>query len=102
MAVNKVPTKPGTGLGAPGLASETWDPTDPRGRSIAENATRAVAEGHIRFTPDQYRKTYMEWMSKIYDWCISRQLWWGHRIPAWHCAACQDRKSTRLNSSHAN
>jgi valyl-tRNA synthetase len=89
MAVNKVPTKPGTGLGAPGLASETWDPTDPRGRSIAENATRAVAEGHIRFTPDQYRKTYMEWMSKIYDWCISRQLWWGHRIPAWHCAACQ-------------
>ena len=57
--------------------------------SIAALSTRAVAEGHVRFTPDQHRKTYMEWMSKIYDWCISRQLWWGHRIPAWHCAACQ-------------
>jgi valyl-tRNA synthetase len=57
--------------------------------SIATLSTRAVAEGHVRFTPDQHRKTYMEWMSKIYDWCISRQLWWGHRIPAWHCAACQ-------------
>jgi valyl-tRNA synthetase len=56
--------------------------------SIAALATRAVADGHIKFTPDQYRKTYMEWMSKIYDWCISRQLWWGHRIPAWHCSAC--------------
>jgi valyl-tRNA synthetase len=83
LAVNKIPTKPG----APHL-EEMWDPDDPRGRSIADNATRAVAEGHIRFTPDQHRKTYMEWMSKIYDWCISRQLWWGHRIPAWHCAAC--------------
>src|ERR1039458_8709760 len=98
LAVNKVPTKPGAShLGVPGelarrgehLASEMWDPDDPRGRSIADNATRAVAEGHVRFTPDQHRKTYMEWMSKIYDWCISRQLWWGHRIPAWHCAACQ-------------
>ncbi len=97
LAVNKVPTKPGAPhLGVPGelarrgehLASEMWDPDDPRGRSIADNATRAVAEGHVRFTPDQHRKTYMEWMSKIYDWCISRQLWWGHRIPAWHCAAC--------------
>jgi valyl-tRNA synthetase len=84
LAVNKVPTKPG----APHLASEMWDSNDPRGRSIADNATRAVAEGHVRFTPDQHRKTYMEWMSKLYDWCISRQLWWGHRIPAWHCAAC--------------
>ena len=35
-----------------------------------------------------YSKTYLEWMTNIHDWCISRQLWWGHRIPAWHCAAC--------------
>ncbi len=35
-----------------------------------------------------YQKIYMEWMNNIHDWCISRQLWWGHRIPAWHCAAC--------------
>jgi valyl-tRNA synthetase len=55
---------------------------------LAEKAIRAVDEGHIKFTPDQYRKTYDEWMKNIHDWCISRQLWWGHRIPAWHCAAC--------------
>ena len=58
------------------------------GDSIAANAIAAVEKGFIRFTPDQYRKTYDEWMKNIYDWCISRQLWWGHRIPAWHCGAC--------------
>ena len=58
------------------------------GESIAVNAIAAVEKGYIRFTPDQYRKTYDEWMKNIYDWCISRQLWWGHRIPAWHCGAC--------------
>jgi valyl-tRNA synthetase len=73
LAVNKAPATPHAGG-----SQET----------IAELATRAVADGHIRFTPDQYRKTYMDWMSKIYDWCISRQLWWGHRLPAWHCAVC--------------
>lgn len=58
------------------------------GNSIAENAIAAVREGHIQFTPEMYAKTYFEWMNNIHDWCISRQLWWGHRIPAWHCAAC--------------
>jgi valyl-tRNA synthetase len=56
--------------------------------SIAANAIAAVRDGHIQFVPEMYRKTYMEWMTNIHDWCISRQLWWGHRIPAWHCAAC--------------
>ena len=56
---------------------------------LADKAIAAVEEGHIRFTPDQYRKTYFEWMRNIHDWCISRQLWWGHRIPAWHCASCE-------------
>ncbi len=56
--------------------------------SIAQTAIDAVAQGHIKFTPDMYSKTYMEWMTNIHDWCISRQLWWGHRIPAWHCADC--------------
>ncbi|MFP5206871.1 MAG: class I tRNA ligase family protein, partial [Acidobacteriota bacterium] len=42
----------------------------------------------IRFTPEMYEKTYLNWMENIHDWCISRQLWWGHRIPAWHCAVC--------------
>ena len=58
--------------------------------SIADNARAAVDKGHIKFTPDQYRKTYDEWMKNIYDWCISRQLWWGHRIPAWHCGTCHE------------
>ena len=56
---------------------------------LADRAIEAVEKGHIRFTPEQYAKTYFEWMRNIHDWCISRQLWWGHRIPAWHCAACQ-------------
>ena len=60
------------------------------GNSIAADAIRAVEEGHIRFTPEQYRKTYDEWMKNIHDWCLSRQLWWGHRIPAWHCAKCPE------------
>jgi valyl-tRNA synthetase len=57
---------------------------------LADKAIEAVEQGHIRFTPDQYRKTYEEWMKNIHDWCISRQLWWGHRIPAWHCGACNE------------
>jgi len=57
--------------------------------SIAENAIFAVSHKHIKFTPEMYEKTYMEWMNNIHDWCISRQLWWGHRIPAWHCGGCQ-------------
>ncbi len=56
--------------------------------SIAANAIAAVRDGHIKFTPEMYSKTYFEWMNNIHDWCISRQLWWGHRIPAWHCGAC--------------
>ncbi len=55
---------------------------------LADKAIAAVEQGHIRFSPDQYGKTYFEWMRNIHDWCISRQLWWGHRIPAWHCASC--------------
>jgi valyl-tRNA synthetase len=55
---------------------------------LADKAIEAVDKGYIKFTPDQYRKTYDEWMKNIHDWCISRQLWWGHRIPAWHCGDC--------------
>jgi valyl-tRNA synthetase len=63
------------------------------GASMAEKAIAAVKSGPdgkkaIQFTPEQYEKTYLNWMENIYDWCISRQLWWGHRIPAWHCATC--------------
>jgi valyl-tRNA synthetase len=58
------------------------------GLSLADKAIAAVRDGHVRITPDHYSKTYFEWMNNLHDWCISRQLWWGHRIPAWHCSAC--------------
>ncbi|HET8547288.1 MAG TPA: valine--tRNA ligase, partial [Bryobacteraceae bacterium] len=59
-----------------------------RMKPLAEPAIRVVEDGRIRFVPDNWSKTYFEWMYNIRDWCISRQLWWGHRIPAWHCANC--------------
>ena len=52
---------------------------------LADRAIAAVTEGHIRFTPENYKIIYLNWMANIYDWCISRQLWWGHQIPAWYC-----------------
>ncbi|MGA8878171.1 MAG: valine--tRNA ligase, partial [Candidatus Korobacteraceae bacterium] len=54
-------------------------------KPLAERAIAVVESGDIKFVPENYTKTYFEWMRNIYDWCISRQLWWGHRIPAWHC-----------------
>ena len=57
---------------------------------LAQPAIRAVEDGRIRILPDNYRKIYLDWMNNIHDWCISRQLWWGHRIPAWHCEACNE------------
>jgi valyl-tRNA synthetase len=57
-------------------------------KPLAERAIEVVQNGDIKFVPENYAKTYFEWMGKIYDWCISRQLWWGHRIPAWHCKPC--------------
>ena len=62
---------------------------------LADKAIEAVETGVIRFTPEQYKKTYFEWKRNIHDWCISRQLWWGHRIPAWHCANCREMTVAR-------
>ena len=56
---------------------------------LAQEAIKVVEEGKIQFIPPNWAKTYFEWMYNIHDWCISRQLWWGHRIPAWHCQACR-------------
>jgi len=53
---------------------------------LAEKAIGAVESGKTKFVPELWTKTYMHWMTNIRDWCISRQLWWGHRIPAWHCS----------------
>jgi len=78
VAVNKQPTAGTCSHGSHTMAE------------VAVAAVTANAEGEkpIRFTPSMYEKTYLNWMANIYDWCISRQLWWGHRIPAWHCAVC--------------
>ena len=57
-------------------------------QELAGPAIRVVDEGRIRITPDNYKKIYLDWMGNLHDWCISRQLWWGHRIPVWYCDAC--------------
>jgi valyl-tRNA synthetase len=57
---------------------------------LAREAIRVVEEGDITFIPSNWAKTYFEWMYNIHDWCISRQLWWGHRIPAWYCQECDE------------
>lgn len=54
-------------------------------KPLAEPAMAAVRDGRIRFTPESWTKVYLDWMENIRDWCISRQIWWGHRIPAWYC-----------------
>ncbi len=57
-------------------------------KPLAEEAIRVVREGETKFVPERFTKTYMNWMENVRDWCISRQLWWGHQIPAWTCADC--------------
>ena len=57
---------------------------DPTGKSIAQKAIDAVQSGQVRFVPENWVNTYNQWMNNIQDWCISRQLWWGHQIPAWY------------------
>ncbi|NMM10732.1 MAG: valine--tRNA ligase [Polaromonas sp.] len=57
---------------------------DPTGKSIAQKAIDAVDSGAVKFVPEQWVNTYHQWMGNIQDWCISRQLWWGHQIPAWY------------------
>jgi len=66
---------------------------------LSDKAIAAVKEGHIKFTPEMYAKTYLNWMENIHDWCISRQLWWGHRIPAWHCSVCHKTTVSREDAT---
>ncbi len=75
---------------------------------LADRAIEVVESGDVKFVPENYSKTYFEWMRTIHDWCISRQLWWGHRIPAWHCKDCHEiivareapSKCTKCAGSH--
>ncbi|MBP3623874.1 MAG: valine--tRNA ligase, partial [Oscillospiraceae bacterium] len=55
---------------------------------LAKAAIEVVKDGRIKFVPERFTKTYLNWMENVHDWCISRQLWWGHQIPAWYCADC--------------
>ena len=57
-------------------------------KPLAEEAIRVIKDGTIKFVPERFSKTYLNWMENVHDWCISRQLWWGHQIPAWYCDAC--------------
>jgi len=59
-----------------------------RMESLAKNAKAAVESGEVTFVPDRFTKVFHNWMDNIQDWCISRQLWWGHRIPVWYCQDC--------------
>ncbi len=70
---------------------------------LAKPAIEAVQSGKIKFSPESWEKTYYDWMFNIRDWCISRQLWWGHQIPAWYCGNCQEvtvDKQAPLQCSH--
>jgi valyl-tRNA synthetase len=58
-------------------------------KPLAQKAIEAVESGEITIVPENYKQIYLNWMNNIYDWCISRQLWWGHRIPAWTCDGCK-------------
>ena len=64
-------------------------------KPLAEPAIKVVREGKTKFIPERFDKTYFNWMENIRDWCISRQLWWGHRIPAWYCDDCGEITVTR-------
>ncbi len=66
------------------VAMNKVSPQDPTGKSIAQKAIDAVQSGQVSFVPENWVNTYNQWMNNIQDWCISRQLWWGHQIPAWY------------------
>jgi valyl-tRNA synthetase len=80
IAVNRKPNTGGASMAELAIAA-----AKPRAEGSGADGKKA-----IRITPENYEKIYLDWMTNLHDWCISRQLWWGHRIPAWHCAGCQE------------
>ena len=68
-----------------------------RMKPLAEPAIKAVKSKKLTFTPPRWTKVYLNWMENIQDWCISRQIWWGHRIPVWYCNACISREASAKN-----
>ena len=69
-------------------------------KPMAEAAMEAVRDGRIKIVPERFTKVYFNWLEGIQDWCISRQLWWGHRIPVWYCADCEQMTVTREDPTH--
>ncbi len=69
----------------PLISEQWWIHIDP----LAQPAIEAVNNGDIEFVPTRFKRTYLHWMENIQDWCISRQIWWGHRIPVWYCDECE-------------
>ncbi|MFW6279134.1 MAG: valine--tRNA ligase [Bacillota bacterium] len=79
------------------LVSQQWFvKMDP----LAEPAIEAVKNGDVTFVPERFERVYLNWMENIKDWCISRQLWWGHRIPVWYCQDCQEVIVRREEPTH--
>ena len=68
-------------------------------KTLAEEAIRSVNDGETKFVPERFTKNYMNWMNNIRDWCISRQLWWGHQIPVWYCADCGHMTCSREDAT---
>ena len=88
---NMVPVCARTGQVVEPMLTDQWfvamnkvSESDPTGKSIAQKAIDAVHSGEVKFVPENWINTYNQWMNNIQDWCISRQLWWGHQIPAWY------------------
>jgi valyl-tRNA synthetase len=71
-------------------------------KPLAEPAIAAVEQGRTKFVPENWSNTYFQWMRNIRDWCISRQLWWGHRIPAWYCDDCGEMIVSRTDVDHCS
>jgi valyl-tRNA synthetase len=79
------------------LVSKQWFV---RMKPLAEPAIEKVLNGEIRFVPERFTKIYINWMENIRDWCISRQLWWGHRIPVWYCQDCGEIICSKIDPDH--